>query len=48
MGNSAVDQMTADEANAIHGYIVDLQWKAYRADQKRLDKGHRTKMLGGQ
>lgn len=42
----AVDQMTADEAKAIHGYIVDLQWKAYRADQKRLDTGPHTKVLG--
>jgi quinohemoprotein ethanol dehydrogenase len=27
------EQMTADELNALHAYIVDLQWKAYEADQ---------------
>jgi quinohemoprotein ethanol dehydrogenase len=29
-------KMTLEEAQAIHAYIVDLQWKAYEADQKRL------------
>lgn len=42
----AVDQMTADEAKAIHAYIVDLQWKAYRADQQRLDKGANVRLRG--
>lgn len=42
----AVDQMTADEAKAIHAYIVDLQWKAYRADQKRLDTGAKPGLRG--
>ena len=26
--------MTADDAQALHAYIVDLQWKAYNADQQ--------------
>ena len=29
-------QMTVEEANAIHAFIIDLQWKTYREDQKRL------------
>lgn len=29
-------RMTAEDVKAIHAYIVDLQWKAYEADQKRL------------
>lgn len=31
-----VSKMTLEEANAIHAYIIDLQHKAYQADQKRL------------
>jgi hypothetical protein len=27
--------MSLDEAQAIHAYIVELQWKAYKADQDR-------------
>ncbi len=42
----AVDQMTVDEAKAIYAYIVDLQWKAYRADQKRLDTGGNASQRG--
>ncbi len=30
------DQMTVDEANALHAYIIELQWKAYKEDQQRL------------
>jgi quinohemoprotein ethanol dehydrogenase len=30
------DQMTLDEANALHAYLIELQWRAYREDQKRL------------
>lgn len=30
-----VDQMTPDEAQALHAYIIDLQWAAY-------DKEHRA------
>lgn len=26
--------MSADELNAIHAYIIDLQWKAYESDQR--------------
>jgi quinohemoprotein ethanol dehydrogenase len=26
-------KMTPEEANALHAYIIDLQWKAYNADQ---------------
>lgn len=26
--------MTLDEANALHAYIIDLQWRTYRADQQ--------------
>lgn len=29
-------KMTLDDANAIHAYLIDMQWKAYEADQKRL------------
>jgi quinohemoprotein ethanol dehydrogenase len=28
-------RMSLDEAQAIHAYIVELQWKAYKADQDR-------------
>jgi len=28
-------KMSVDEAQAIHAYIIDLQWNAYRADQTR-------------
>jgi quinohemoprotein ethanol dehydrogenase len=28
-------RMTLQEANAIHAFIIDLQWKAYEEDQKR-------------
>jgi quinohemoprotein ethanol dehydrogenase len=31
-----VANMTLKEANAIHAYIIDLQHKAYKDDQKRL------------
>ncbi|MXP42043.1 PQQ-binding-like beta-propeller repeat protein [Altererythrobacter soli] len=30
------DQMTVGEARALHAFLIDLQWKAYREDQKRL------------
>ena len=29
-------KMTLEDANAIHAYLIDMQWKAYEADQKRL------------
>jgi mono/diheme cytochrome c family protein len=29
-------KMTQQEANAIHAYVIDLQWKAFNADQERL------------
>src|SRR6185312_3715850 len=29
-------KMTVEEANALHAYLIDLQWKAYNADQARL------------
>ncbi len=29
--------MTADEANALHAYIIDQEWKAYKDDQARLN-----------
>ena len=28
----AIPHMTAEEANAIHAYIISLQWKAYKAE----------------
>jgi len=30
-------KMTAEEANAIHAYIIDLEWKAYNQEQARLN-----------
>jgi len=29
----SISHMTAEEANAIHAYIISLQWKAYKAEQ---------------
>jgi mono/diheme cytochrome c family protein len=29
-------KMTADEANELHAFLIDLQWKAYNDDQSRL------------
>jgi quinohemoprotein ethanol dehydrogenase len=29
-------KMSVEEADAIHAYIIDLSWKAYNEDQKRL------------
>lgn len=29
-------RMTLQDVNAIHAFIIDLQWKAYEKDQKRL------------
>jgi len=29
--------MTAEEANALHAYIIDLQWKAYKDEQAQLN-----------
>jgi hypothetical protein len=28
-------RMSVDDANAIHAFIIDLQWKTYDQDQKR-------------
>jgi quinohemoprotein ethanol dehydrogenase len=30
-------KMTAEEANALHAYIIDLQWKAYKDEQAQLN-----------
>jgi quinohemoprotein ethanol dehydrogenase len=30
-------KMTAEDANAIHAYIIDLQWKAYNGEQAKLN-----------
>lgn len=30
-------KMTKEEADAIHAYVIDLSWKAYNEDQKRLN-----------
>jgi quinohemoprotein ethanol dehydrogenase len=35
-------KMTVEEANALHAYIIDLQWQAYNADQTRLHAGKET------
>ena len=35
-------KMTVEEANAVHAYIIDLQWKAYNAEQTRLHAGKET------
>jgi len=35
-------QMTVDEAQALHAYLIELQWQAYREDQKRLGKNPGT------
>jgi hypothetical protein len=35
-------KMTLEDAQAIHAFIVDLQWKTYEADQKRLASQART------
>jgi quinohemoprotein ethanol dehydrogenase len=29
-------KMSVEDANALHAYIIDLSWKAYQADQVRL------------
>jgi quinohemoprotein ethanol dehydrogenase len=34
--------MTPEEANALHAYIIDLQWKAYNADQASLHASKAT------
>jgi quinohemoprotein ethanol dehydrogenase len=35
-------KMTVEEANAVHAYIIDLQWKAYNAEQTRIHAGKET------
>ena len=35
-------KMTAEEANAVHAYIIDLSWKAYNDEQARLHAGKST------
>jgi quinohemoprotein ethanol dehydrogenase len=32
-------KMTAEEANAVHAYIIDLSWKAYNEEQAKLHSG---------
>lgn len=32
------EQMTADEVNALHAYIIDLEWKAYDADRRSSER----------
>jgi mono/diheme cytochrome c family protein len=36
-------RMSPAEAQAIHAYIVELQWKAYKADQERRSANTNTK-----
>ena len=36
-------KMTLEDANAIHAYIIDVQWKAYEADQKERAQKARAK-----
>jgi quinohemoprotein ethanol dehydrogenase len=35
-------KMTVEEANAVHAYIIDLEWKAYNAEQTKLHAGKAT------
>jgi quinohemoprotein ethanol dehydrogenase len=32
-------KMTVEEANAVHAYIIDLQWKAYNEEQAKSNAG---------
>ena len=35
-------KMTVEEANAVHAYIIDLEWKTYNAEQTRIHAGKET------
>jgi hypothetical protein len=34
-----VAPLTVEEADAIHAYVIDESWRAYREEQERLSGG---------